>query len=629
MRSPSPSSPRDHDRALWQQLLWAVFIGFAVLATTCGHRLEVPRDAETSMDRFVIAAWRVFQAFVPVAVLLHVSRLKGSWRRWISVAMTSWWLWVLADLLVFHWIGVRLISADAWNLFSTRIPSLVPYITFGVMLRWAFAIAALIAIGWACYRGTFVLAQSLSLPNRNLNALAAMYAWSIGILLTAIPGLATWSSTRENMVEMPSRNAFGVTGCFDQISLGINTNPPMNSTASLLTANDVTRRLRGFRFNAIQETDSQPPDILVVVVESLRPELIHPSIMPNVHARAEHGLWMQSHHSGGNASSLGIFSLVNGLDAIWFYLSQVRFDPAMNRLFHQAGYELGFFGGADDWDAFQMDAFINSDAYDTFQVEPRDGLSSDQRAIHSARDFLADTQSAGTKSRSPRLAVLYLYATHSPFLVAPEHIRNLPSARADYPLPFGPDSRDAVWNRYRNSARTLDSILAPLLDDPQRLVAIVGDHGESFLDDGTIGHGTRLSAAQVRTPAIIFGGKSVSREVHFNTSHADLLPTLISLAGIRVSSPSSFDGVDLSADTLRLRTIAIADYLRPQALLLESERVDSEVFGVQCELSLRPPHVQILGPKDERGNSLASPTGTDSSRILHSYLREGFSSRLP
>ncbi|WDQ17378.1 sulfatase-like hydrolase/transferase [Rhodopirellula sp. P2] len=621
--SPQPTPP-DNARLLWQQLLWATFIACAVLATTSGHRFVVLSETDASMSGLSISAWRVFQAFAPVAVLLHLGRWKLSWHRWIMAAMTLWWGWVLADLFVFHWIGIRLISADAWTLLSTRVPSLVPYITLGMLLRLTFVIAGWFAIGWTCQWSMHSLARTFTTPSWQLSIRGATYAWTLGILLTAIPGLATWSSTQSSMTSRPSRHALGVTGWFDDRGVDAPTKEQNVIADPLFTAEDVTRRTRNFRFNVVQETQSLSPDVLLIVVESLRPELVHPSVMPNIHSRATQGLWMHRHHSGGNASSLGLFSLLNGLDAIWFYLADVRFSPAMNRLFEQTGYELGFFGGAEDWNAFQMDAFIHSDAYDTFKVEPRDGLASERRAIESAQIFLSDSELPEGERRPPRLAVLYLYTTHAPFLVAPQHVRDLPSADADYPLPFGPHSRTAVWNRYRNSARTLDAMIAPLLQGPNRLVAIVGDHGESFLDDETIGHGTRLSAAQVRTPAIVFGPDVVQREIRFNTSHADLLPTLISLAGIRVSAPNSFDGVDLSADSPRSRAICIADYLRPQALLIDSSMVDSEIFGVQCELTLRPPEVHVLAPKDAQGNSLASPAGFQSTRVVREYFRQAF-----
>lgn len=595
---PPQPTPPDDACLLWRQLLWATFVGVAVLAVTCGHRFTIPSESGLS-----IAAWRVFQAFFPVAILVHLGRWKFSGHRWILAAMTLWWMWVLADLLIFHWIGIRLMSADAWNLFSTRVPSLVPYVTPGMMFRLASVIAAMFSIGWTCHRLTHFLARSFATQNPSKSIHAATYAWTLGVLATALPALATWSSTQRNMTSEPSRHAFGVIGWFDDHVVETQAKEPHVIPVPSFTTEDVALRTRGFRFNVVQETRPTAPDVLLVVVESLRPELIHPSVMPNVHAQATQGLWMSRHHSGGNASSLGLFSLVSGLDAIWFYLADVRFSPAMNRLFKQAGYELGFFAGADDWDAFQMEAFIHANAYNRFETEPRNGLASDRHAIDSAQTFLSRTDLPDDEQRSPRLAVLYLYATHAPFLIAPEHIRDLPSAGANYPLPFGPDSRNAIWNRYRNSARTLDAMIAPLLKDPNRLVAIVGDHGESFLEDGTIGHGTRLSAAQVRTPAILFGPQVAHRKLDFNTSHADLLPTLLSLTGIQVSDPDSFDGFDLSVDSLPPRVLAIADYLREQAILIPNEAdLDPTFFGLQVEISLLKPHFQMIGTRSRQGD---------------------------
>ena len=160
-----------------------------------------------------------------------------------------------------------------------------------------------------------------------------------------------------------------------------------------------------------------------------------------------------------------------------------------------------------------------------------------------------------------------------------------------------------IWNRYRNSARTVDHLIAPLLKHPNRIVAIVGDHGESFLDDGTIGHGTRLSASQTQTPAIIVGSNVPTKKVREATSHADLLPTLLELCDIQTSSPMSFDGRDVSNPIFRPRVIAIADYLREQAILIPNEAdLDPTFFGLQVGISLLKPHFQIIGTRSRQGD---------------------------
>lgn len=199
-------------------------------------------------------------------------------------------------------------------------------------------------------------------------------------------------------------------------------------------AEDVSNRMRQMRMNVVVESavdaeSAARPDVLIIICESLRSEMLAPDIMPHTFAAARSGWLRQQHYSGGNATSLGIFSLVSGLESIWFYKSEVRFAPALNRLFRQAGYELGFFAGHDDWQAFQMDAFLSPRQFDRYDIEPMDWLASDRRSIAKTMQFLR--KPASPASRPPRLAVLFLYSTHAPFAVADAQERDRPAASAE------------------------------------------------------------------------------------------------------------------------------------------------------------------------------------------------------
>jgi membrane-anchored protein YejM (alkaline phosphatase superfamily) len=105
--------------------------------------------------------------------------------------------------------------------------------------------------------------------------------------------------------------------------------------------------------------------------------------------------------------------------------------------------------------------------------------------------------------------------------------KNQPAAPDHYPIPYPTSLRDQVCNRYLNSARSVDRILADLLD-PQRVTIMVGDHGESFLEDGCQGHGIRISRVQNRTPAVVYWPGCEPKSIDAPTMHADVLPTLAS-----------------------------------------------------------------------------------------------------
>ena len=338
-------------------------------------------------------------------------------------------------------------------------------------------------------------------------------------------------------------------------------------------------RIRRIGFAQVHNVPEKLPDVVIIVLESFRPELVDVEVMPNLAAAADQGLWCKQHFSSGNATSHGMFSIVTGMDATWFDTS-LRYQPSMYRLFRSAGYELGFFAGHDDWRKFYMDGFVSSDHFDTFEIMPQDRLESDRRAIQSMTKFLEPEE-----TRAPRLAILYLYVTHAPYRSYAQDRVFSPAAKDGFLIPYSNDQVSKVWNRYKNSAVTADRWIGSILSSSSdRLVLVTGDHGEAFLEDGTIGHGTKISIQQNSTPAILIGSGIPHREIDAPTIHSDLLLTLLSATGIGLSDPSRqvdaieddagtslFDGSDLlntSEETLLQRTNVTRDYLTDDVQLI-------------------------------------------------------------
>lgn len=338
------------------------------------------------------------------------------------------------------------------------------------------------------------------------------------------------------------------------------------------------QRIRRIEFTQVGEVPADLPDILIVVLESLRHELIDSEVMPNLAEAAEKGLWCKTHFSSGNATSHGMFSIVTGMDATWFDTS-LRYRSPLYRLFRSAGYEIGFFAGHDDWRKFYMDGFVSAKHFDAFAISSQKRLESDRRAIQTTMQFLQHEE-----SRGPRLAILYLYVTHSPYRSYARDRAFAPAAEDGFLIPYSKDDVDLVWNRYKNSARTADRWIGSMIassasSSSNRLMLVTGDHGESFLEDGTIGHGTKISAQQNRTPAILVGPGVPRLKINAPTIHSDLLPTLLAAAGIRLSDSgqadrdqeSLFDGCDLlstSAAELSRRRNVTRDYLTKEVRLI-------------------------------------------------------------
>jgi hypothetical protein len=164
--------------------------------------------------------------------------------------------------------------------------------------------------------------------------------------------------------------------------------------------------------------------------------------------------------------------------------------------------------------------------------------------------------------------------------------------------------RDTVWNRYRNSARTVDRLLKALLQRDCIIVA-VGDHGEAFLEDGTIGHGIRLSRFQNMTPAVLYCPGESPQVIQQPTCHADIFPTLLSFLKVKLTDPQAIDGVSLTRATntqLAARRFCVRNYLGDDYGLIGPWTSDStKPFAYRFTASIRTESATPLNAIDDSG----------------------------
>jgi membrane-anchored protein YejM (alkaline phosphatase superfamily) len=347
--------------------------------------------------------------------------------------------------------------------------------------------------------------------------------------------------------------------------------------------------------------------------------------MPNLWSLSQRGITCKTHFSGGNSTNLGMFSLFNGLDAIWFG-QPVTYSPLLNRLFRSAGYEVGFFGGRDDWRTFRMDGFIDSQHYDVFETLPYAGLLSDRRATELAIRFLSPDggiKPSSEPDRKPRLAILYLYGTHAIYHSYVEDQVFAPAADERLPYPYSESMRDQVWNRYKNAARTVDRFIGSVMREDLAML-VVGDHGEAFLEDGTIGHGIRISRQQNMTPAVLATPDTLKRAIHAPTGHIDLLPTLLESEMIRISDPSVFDGKSLlsaSDAELQSRVIATCNFLDSSVALIGTWTVTpSFPFAFRAVVSKDLRSQELLNAIDGQGYQLQGEWRDMATEALEQWI---------
>ncbi len=116
-------------------------------------------------------------------------------------------------------------------------------------------------------------------------------------------------------------------------------------------------------------------------------------------------------------------------------------------------------------------------------------------------------------------------------------------------LPYTIDDEDAryLMALYAGGIRYTDDVLAGLFDHLSRegfyentIVVLVADHGEEFMEHGSVGH-TELYGTVTRVPLILHlpGGKEGGARISHAVGLIDVLPTLLDLTGLEPPGPVS------------------------------------------------------------------------------------------
>jgi membrane-anchored protein YejM (alkaline phosphatase superfamily) len=373
------------------------------------------------------------------------------------------------------------------------------------------------------------------------------------------------------------------------------------------------------------------PNVLVLVIDCLRRDMLAPDTTPATWAWAERGCRrFENHISGGNSTRYGIFALLYGLHgSYWFPFLSERRGPLLIDALRGAGYEFGIFGSASmNFPELRATAWsaIESSVHDDFPgAEPWE------------RDELAGTAlSRWLEGRAghvePFFAFLLLDSPHQPYSHPPGATPFTPSAPdLDYMAMTRnegppPEVLEAVRNRYKNAVHHSDAVLGRVLATLERTgfarntwVVVTGDHGEEFRECGFFGHTSAFTPAQVEVPFLLRGPGIENGVEARPTSHLDFAPTLLETLGAAPARRAEWClGEDLLAPrTTRERVLAgwnelglwtdqavlrvplaplqfdidVYDYgwneLADDRAVLESERESLEHLGAECNRFLR------------------------------------------
>lgn len=281
------------------------------------------------------------------------------------------------------------------------------------------------------------------------------------------------------------------------------------------------------------DNNKPKPNIVFVVMESLRGDLLTEDVAPNMYRIAQQSQWFKDHHSSGNVTTKGLFSLFYGL-APTYMDTVVNLNGAggpviLNKLKEQ-GYRFGVFPSGDIERIKLTDTVFLPIKETVEHGQGKDTLEKD-------RDILKRMISFSEKSpEQPYFGFMFFNSSHYLYYY-PEEFEKFTPVEKPSLVDFKQGKKpEPYFNRYRNSVVFMDSLVAKLeqqLKDSGQwdntLLIITSDHGEEFADTQPtrFGHGSNYSRYQTHVPLFIRWPGKQAKVFDHRTASIDLVPTLM------------------------------------------------------------------------------------------------------
>lgn len=475
-------------------------------------------------------------ATVPLWLLLRLTGRAGPWLAGAGFALAVMLLYV--DCRTGAMLGVRLDSPVAGQAFELKTMQreaalgISTWLTIGLALLFAAAFG-----GLSLQRLRDRLGRGSVATKRWIRALfAALMGTGLIGMMTVWPAVS--AAVRNN------------TEAGDLVLLG-----------SLLRSPHEPSKQSAATYPTLADDGAPPkaarkPDVVMILVESLRSDHATPTLMPDTHANAKaHGcLVAPNHHSGSHVTSWGVFSWLYGVDSHHFdAFADARLRSYPLRALKAQGYDVVGVtaSGLRGWDRsdFMLDEF------DPFvELTKRAGYQNDQDVLAWVTQWSKDRDPT-----RPYVLFIFLVSPHHNYTYPPEFERYKPVMPADYNHFLGSDKlivhKERILNRYKNSVLWTDNVIGRLLKllrsktgDRGLLTAVAGDHGEEFFDHGLLGHGAaRLYKARTGTPLFLCAPGDAPVPMHAVSSHVDVMPTVLDALGLGDALPARVwsDGASL------------------------------------------------------------------------------------
>ncbi|MCF4172970.1 DUF3413 domain-containing protein [Vibrio sp. McD22-P3] len=314
-----------------------------------------------------------------------------------------------------------------------------------------------------------------------------------------------------------------------------------------------------------------PKNIMLILIDSWRPDTVTPEYMPTVFGMSKEGLSFDKHYASGNATRMGTFGLFYGLPGPYWHpmLANQRSTVLMDRM-QELDYKIGVFTSAHiESPEFNRTIFAN---IPNLRIRGKSKGTAADRDIELVDDWM---KWYDVNSSKPTFSFLFFDAPHGFIFPDDYEPKFEPMSGPNNPFVRSNDSDpEPIFNRYRTSTHFVDSKIKEVVEKLKQtgtyddtLIIVTGDHGEELNDNGQNfwGHNGNFTEAQVKVPFIMLGAgvdKAASQWPKGKlTTHFDLVPTLMkNYLGVTNDLEDYTVGEDLYGQFVDRPYTIIADY---------------------------------------------------------------------
>jgi hypothetical protein len=308
-----------------------------------------------------------------------------------------------------------------------------------------------------------------------------------------------------------------------------------------------------YPLNKIKIKDPKKINIFIFASDAARNRDINKVTAPNITKFAKEAYRFNNHRSGGNATRFGIFSLLYGVHATyWFNFLAANRGPVMIDTLKKMGYDFSIISSTStNWPEFRKTAYINiqDSIQDNFKGVP---WKKDKQSSAAFIKFIEHYN-----KKKPLFSFVFMDAPHGYSFPPEENIFHA-AKKINY-LTISKDSPDlsAVYAGYKNAIHYDDQLFAKMIKSlkdqglyDNSIIIYTSDHGEEFYEYGSFGHNNTFSKAQTNSVFIMKLPKGMHVELPKNysnllTSHDDVVPTLMTLVGVKNNTMSYSNGYNL------------------------------------------------------------------------------------